>query len=110
MPRSDLDSFGQPSLDLFNAVQYASLFIGELDVAEVLDDLEYFATSREHPSTGSFVTVQSLHELDLSIGVLSFAGGGIDLSAALLLPPRRLSRLGCPRVRFGGLETRVSSI
>lgn len=53
------------------------------DVADFAEDFQDFAAGGEHPAVVPFVLVERLHELDFVIAVFPFAGGRIDLAAAL---------------------------
>ncbi len=53
------------------------------DVAQIPDDLEYFAACRKHTAIFSFVCVHGLHEFDFVAGIVSFAGGRVDLTPTL---------------------------
>lgn len=59
-----------------------------LRVAEAADDFEDFAPCGEHASAVAFVFVHGAHELDFIVGVVAFAGGGVDfLTSFDLLAP-----------------------
>ena len=65
----------------------------QLHVAQRIDHFQHFAASREHPAALPLVVVERVHEFDFLIGVIAFAGGRIDLAAAIHFLPA-LERAG----------------
>jgi len=57
------------------------------DVAELADDFEDFAAGGEHAAALVLVGVEGVHELDFFRRVFAFAGGRVDLAAALDFGP-----------------------
>ena len=51
-------------------------------VTQILQDFEDFAPRGELSSAAAFVKVHGLHELDLFLRVVAFAGGRVDLASA----------------------------
>ena len=58
-------------------------FVIDPRVPQVSQHFEDFTTCREHAPAGTFVSVQSMHELDFLSAVVSFAGRRVNMTAAL---------------------------
>src|SRR5690242_4542385 len=61
--------------------------VGDLPVAQRVKDFEDLAPGGERPAVEAFVLVHGPHEIDLVVGVVALAGGGVDLPAAFALLP-----------------------
>src|SRR4051812_2518520 len=65
--------------------------LGDLAIAEGAQHLQHLAPGRERPAVVALVLVHRLHEDDFLVVVVPFAGGRVDLPAALALLPAVLT-------------------
>src|SRR5690606_30190423 len=57
------------------------------NIAHLADHFQNLAACGKHAAAATLVSIESLHELDLVVGVIAFASRGVDLPATLYLRP-----------------------